>query len=574
MSKVMILKAMALIFLGVLLSAFLASDLWRSSYASPVSDFNTTFWNGSAEYPPLELEMTFSGNLTVGGVSVDEYDAFFSSHVYSGTLVRIHSILLKPPGDNLPAVLLLHDTNGSCLQLLDSGRALASQGYVVMLIDSPGCGLSTGPKPTPDAIANLTDGPFSAYIYHDVIAAKRALTVLSDLPYVDPDAIAVSGVSMGGVVTYILAAIDSRVKAAVPVVASGYLDELLWGGSLTNLILPPGLGLGNQTLLDLLRYFDCRAYASQLTSPTLVVAGTHDDFFFIEAVNKTYSLIRSEKALNIAPNAGQEALEDEWISSAVIWLDHHLKGFVGTLPRAPLASAEPANFYTSIKISLQETENANVSVFYRDGLPGSRWEEKELSDSDLIPMPFLPTTVSYYLGVKVNGTVVSTTPVYRISVVPSIFVASFVLLVSVGAVLLFNWRDEAYQNALADGFGSLLFLVGLMVWTIASVAMTFPWIEFGGRTSVSLLELWDRYALHFPPFALVLGGLFASLLAYARRMWLGGTAMLITFGWVYFCIATFTILGQSVFLSWGAYLVGVCIAVSFIIPALLKILRG
>ncbi|MDI9643934.1 MAG: hypothetical protein QFX35_01795, partial [Candidatus Verstraetearchaeota archaeon] len=96
MSKVMILKAMELIFLGVLLSAFLASDLWRSSYASPVSDFNTTFWNGSAEYPPLELEMTFSGNSTVGGVSVDEYDAFFSSHVYSGTLVRIHSILLKP----------------------------------------------------------------------------------------------------------------------------------------------------------------------------------------------------------------------------------------------------------------------------------------------------------------------------------------------------------------------------------------------------------------------------------------------------------------------------------------------
>lgn len=573
MSKATVLKVLLLILVGTIFSSFLASGIWRPSYPPAVQDFNTTFWDiGAVSSVPLEMNLSYIGNSTVGGVLLDEYDVFFSSHEYNGSMVRIHAVVLKPPGDDLPAVLLMHGTGGSYLQLLPYGRALASHGYVVMLMDSPGCGRSGGPGSSPENTVDFSSGPYSAYYYHNVVAASRAISALAELPYVNSSAIGVSGVSMGGVATYIVAAVDDRVKVAIPVVASGYFDEILMGGSLANFIIPAGLKANDSAALDLVRYFDCRAYAERLSVPTLMLIGTNDEFFFIEAVNKTYSLIPSDKAINLAPNTGHEMPDERWLVSTLVWLDHYLKGSNATLPQIPAPSAEPANFYTSIRILLPE--RGNISVFYRDGLPGSSWVEQDLSGTDLMPMPLFPTTVSYFLGARVNGTVVSTTPVYQISVIPSGFVIPLIFLIAVLVVLSINWRGEVSIGSSGSGV-SFLFLAGIAIWAIAAMATSLPWIEFSGRTSISLLQLWDKYALHLPPFALLMAGLFASLLAYAARLWVGGVALLLTFGWVYAYLMPLTTAGAGiVYLGWGAYLAGVCIALSFLIPAVLKILRG
>jgi dienelactone hydrolase len=49
-----------------------------------------------------------------------------------------------------------------------------------------------------------------------VLAARRALTFLQQQPVVDPDRLGVTGHSMGGKLTVMVAGVDSRVKAAVP----------------------------------------------------------------------------------------------------------------------------------------------------------------------------------------------------------------------------------------------------------------------------------------------------------------------------------------------------------------------
>lgn len=198
MSKSVVLKVLLLVLVGVIFSSFLASDAWRSSPKSLVENFNTTFWDNGTTYPPLEMNVSYIGNTTVGGVVLDEYDAFFNSHFFNGTAIRIHAVILKPPGEDLPAVLLLHGTGGSHLQLIQYGRALSSHGYVVVLMDSPGCGLSSGPTSSPENTVDFSGGPYSAYYYHNVIAARRAITAISELPYVNPDAIAVSGARWEG----------------------------------------------------------------------------------------------------------------------------------------------------------------------------------------------------------------------------------------------------------------------------------------------------------------------------------------------------------------------------------------
>src|SRR5690606_22637899 len=61
--------------------------------------------------------------------------------------------------------------------------------------------------------------------YHAVAAVMRAHTLLRTLPGVDPERTAVTGISWGGYTTCLVASLDDRFKAAVPVYGCGFLHE-------------------------------------------------------------------------------------------------------------------------------------------------------------------------------------------------------------------------------------------------------------------------------------------------------------------------------------------------------------
>ena len=109
-------------------------------------------------------------------------------------------------GERRPAVIVLHGFGGSKNGPTHIGEAALyeSFGYVAFRFDMRGCGDSGG-----------THGHL---LCHDqVIDTQSALTWLSAQPYVQPDAITVSGQSFGGAIALYTGGIDDRVAAVISV---------------------------------------------------------------------------------------------------------------------------------------------------------------------------------------------------------------------------------------------------------------------------------------------------------------------------------------------------------------------
>jgi hypothetical protein len=107
-------------------------------------------------------------------------------------------------------------------------QAVAALGYVVLSIDGPRAGLSTGgPQDTEQTCISVEEvmnvpSPAVSYLYHYVYAGMRALTLLdalSRIPFnplrLDRNNFGVIGTSMGGQFPYYLNGVDERMKGPV-----------------------------------------------------------------------------------------------------------------------------------------------------------------------------------------------------------------------------------------------------------------------------------------------------------------------------------------------------------------------
>jgi dipeptidyl aminopeptidase/acylaminoacyl peptidase len=118
-----------------------------------------------------------------------------------------------PRCDHSPAVLLLHGADGS-LRYADRyrelGRGLAAKGYAAFFVHyfdgAPGV-----PPPDPDARTLPNPQDFTAWLKVN----RDAITYIQNFCGVDPDRIAVAGVSVGGYLATALGATDPRVRTLI-----------------------------------------------------------------------------------------------------------------------------------------------------------------------------------------------------------------------------------------------------------------------------------------------------------------------------------------------------------------------
>lgn len=172
---------------------------------------------------------------------------FASERLPNGNVERVPTLLLAPAADpaqpRRPAVLVLHGTGGNKEAQLSWMRDLARRGIIGVAIDARHHGARSGGAAGATAYnqaiidawrtkaGEYQPHPFYLDTVWDIWRTIDYLQTRSD---VDPERIGMIGISMGGIQTWLAAAVDERVKVTVPAIAvqsfRWSLDNGQWQG--------------------------------------------------------------------------------------------------------------------------------------------------------------------------------------------------------------------------------------------------------------------------------------------------------------------------------------------------------
>ena len=135
---------------------------------------------------------------------------------------RVPGIAMKATAARarLPAVIVLHGTGDSKDGMAPLLEALAGRGFLAVAIDGRHHGeRAAGPNDYVRAILQTyRTGQGHPFLYDTVWDAMRLVDYLETRPDVDRARIGMMGISKGGMETYLAAAVDPRIAAAIPVI--------------------------------------------------------------------------------------------------------------------------------------------------------------------------------------------------------------------------------------------------------------------------------------------------------------------------------------------------------------------
>jgi len=194
--------------------------------------------------PEVPLDVRVTGRDADGKTGlVAERLSFAAERKADGSTERVPVLVVRPADDpagvvkRRPAVVVLHGTGGNKEMMRPWLVDLARLGFVALAIDGRYHGergnavVGVGPLAYFAAITrawrSLPVGPQEHPLYYDTCwDVWRTLDYLETRDDVDPKRMGLAGVSKGGIETWLSAAADERVAAAVPMIG---VQSLRWG---------------------------------------------------------------------------------------------------------------------------------------------------------------------------------------------------------------------------------------------------------------------------------------------------------------------------------------------------------
>jgi dienelactone hydrolase len=226
-------------------------------------------------------------------------DVYYEGEPYRGKPTRVFAYFAKPDGPGpFPGMVLVHGGGGTAFS--EWALHWAKRGYAAISMNLAGRG-PTGDLPDggPDQSDTTKFRPFQAseanemWTYHAVAAAIRAHSLLAAQPCVDKNRIGLSGISWGGYLTCIIAGVDHRFKAAVPVYGCGFLHEnSVWKAGILD-------KMPNDLRDRWVRFFDPSQYLPDVRCPILFLNGTNDFAYPMDSYKKSYSLVKSPHSVSV-----------------------------------------------------------------------------------------------------------------------------------------------------------------------------------------------------------------------------------------------------------------------------------
>lgn len=305
------------------------------------------------------------------------FQVVFSSFDEGQGPIRIHGFVALPadkPARSLPAVIFGHGAGGEGEESVARGLAVTLSAAVISF-SGPGQGRSSG-RPSTSQNWMRTNPIQQSWLYLYAYSAMRAVTYMATLPEVDPERIALTGVSAGGLMTWIANGVDDRLAAACPIMATGDFRRSFASGSWLR-DFPVGIAGMNEDspqVQAFIKYLDPLHYAHRQYAPVMLINGAQDEFFPIDTTLSTFEALEapekrievvfdwdhgyfadSSPALNTYNNS-QRALT-RIFSDLAAWFRWHLADG-DPLPPTPEIKVTQNQWSTTFTVTTASTEGA------------------------------------------------------------------------------------------------------------------------------------------------------------------------------------------------------------------------
>jgi dienelactone hydrolase len=252
------------------------------------------------------------------------HSLLYRGEPYQGGETEVFAFYASPatlgnasPQDRFPGVVLIHGGGGTAFA--DWVWMWAQRGYAAIAMDLAGSRPiepqydATGvPVPhqaaRPDTRTRLPNGgppqghpeKFDSiggevsddWPYHAAASVIRAHSLLRSFPEVIADRTAVTGISWGGYTTCLVASLDDRFRAAVPVYGCGFLHV---GES----VQKPAIDKLGEQRAEWVRLYDPSSVLPRCQVPILFVNGTHDVHYPLDSYQRSFELVPGKKQIRI-----------------------------------------------------------------------------------------------------------------------------------------------------------------------------------------------------------------------------------------------------------------------------------
>ena len=260
-----------------------------------------------------------------------------------------------------PAVVLVHGGGGTAFK--EWAELWARRGYAAIAMDLAGCGPDRqrlpdgGPGQSDKEKFEAIDEPVqNQWTYHAVANVILAHSLIRSFKEVDAKRTAITGISWGGYLTCIVAGLDNRFKAAVPVYGCGFLHEnSVWLNQFAR--MTPSQ---KDRWVNL---WDPSMYVGSAAIPVFFINGTNDFAYPLDSYSKTYGLVKGRRNYRITVNM-PHGHPQGWAPTEIgLFIDQYLKDGI---PLATVMTPKLSNDKVRAK-AVSKTVLTSANLHYSTG---------------------------------------------------------------------------------------------------------------------------------------------------------------------------------------------------------------
>lgn len=201
----------------------------------------------------------------------------------------------------IPAAIVLDILDGSAVVPRLLARGLAEQGVAALYVPMACFGARRPPGNV--HLRRMADDPQLAIenIRQTVLDIRRAKAILVSRPDVDPRRLAITGVSMGGIITSLAAGVDGEFSRVVPILAGGDLAEIIFTGRRETRLMRDAMiakGMSREDAEHFLAPIDPLSFASRIAPGSCMMINAANDEVIPKATTMAlFHAIRSPQIL-------------------------------------------------------------------------------------------------------------------------------------------------------------------------------------------------------------------------------------------------------------------------------------